>query len=101
LKSEKIWKLWKFNSEKILKIQKKIVKWYGKYGWNVKFSLFSSIFFLSIHYFLPYFPYLFTIQLGFLYYFSYLFTIQLAFLPHYPYYFTFQITFLPHYMEEK
>jgi hypothetical protein len=28
------------NSEKILKIQKKIVKWYGKYGrkvsWNVK-----------------------------------------------------------------
>ena len=38
--SEKIWKLWKkdkLNSEKILKIQKKIVKWYGKYGrklWN-------------------------------------------------------------------
>ena len=36
---EKIWKLWKkdkLNSEQILKIQKKIVKWYGKYGWNVK-----------------------------------------------------------------
>ena len=26
----------KLNSEKIWKIQKKIVKWYGKYGWNVK-----------------------------------------------------------------
>jgi hypothetical protein len=24
------------NSVKIWKIQKKIVKWYGKYGWNVK-----------------------------------------------------------------
>jgi hypothetical protein len=37
--SEKIWKWWKkdkLNSEKISKIQKKIVKWYGKYGWNVK-----------------------------------------------------------------
>jgi hypothetical protein len=34
-----IWKLWKkdkLNSEKIWKIQKKIVEWYGKYGWNVK-----------------------------------------------------------------
>jgi hypothetical protein len=37
--SEKIWKLWKkdkLNREMIWKIQKKIVKWYGKYGWNVK-----------------------------------------------------------------
>jgi len=37
--SETIWKLWKkdkLNSEKIWKILKKIVKWYGKYGWNVK-----------------------------------------------------------------
>jgi hypothetical protein len=36
---EKIWKLWKkdkLNSEKIWKMRKKIVKWYGKYGWNVK-----------------------------------------------------------------
>jgi hypothetical protein len=34
-----IWKIWKkpkLNSEKIWKIQKKIVKRYGKYGWNVK-----------------------------------------------------------------
>ena len=36
---EKICKLGKkdkLNSGKIWKIQKKIVKWYGKYGWNVK-----------------------------------------------------------------
>jgi hypothetical protein len=32
----KIWKKSKMNSEKIWKIQKDIVKWYGKYGWNVK-----------------------------------------------------------------
>jgi hypothetical protein len=38
LKSEKRWKIWKkpkFNNEKILIIQKKIVKWYGKYGRKV------------------------------------------------------------------
>jgi hypothetical protein len=38
-KCEMIWKIWrksKLNSQKIWKIQKKIVKWYGKYGWNVK-----------------------------------------------------------------
>ena len=37
--SEKICKLWKkdqLNSEKIWKIQKTMLKWYGKYGWNVK-----------------------------------------------------------------
>ena len=26
----------KLNSEMIWKMRKKIVKWYGKYGWNVK-----------------------------------------------------------------
>jgi hypothetical protein len=34
-KCEMIWIIWKkskLNSEKIWKIQKKIVKWYGKYG---------------------------------------------------------------------
>ena len=31
-----IWKKDKLNSEMIWKIQKKIVKWYGKYGWNVQ-----------------------------------------------------------------
>jgi hypothetical protein len=31
----KIWKKGKSNSEKIWKIQKKIVKWYGKYGRKV------------------------------------------------------------------
>jgi hypothetical protein len=34
----KICKKSKLNSEKIWKIQKKIVKWYGKYGWNVKYG---------------------------------------------------------------
>jgi hypothetical protein len=37
--SAKIWKLWKkdnLNGETIWKIQKKIVKWYGKYGCNAK-----------------------------------------------------------------
>jgi hypothetical protein len=37
---KKIWKNGKSKCEKIWKIQKKIVKWYGKYGtkvsWNVK-----------------------------------------------------------------
>jgi hypothetical protein len=40
---EMIWKIWKkskLNSDTICKIQRKIVKWYGKYGrkviWNVK-----------------------------------------------------------------
>jgi hypothetical protein len=43
LNSEKLWRLLKeskLSSEKIRKIQKNIVKWYGKYGrkvsWNVK-----------------------------------------------------------------
>ena len=39
-KIRKRWKKAKLNSEKICKIQKKIVKWYGKYGrkvgWIVK-----------------------------------------------------------------
>ena len=39
-KKRKIWKKAKLNSEKICKIQKIIVKWYGKYGrkvgWIVK-----------------------------------------------------------------
>jgi hypothetical protein len=45
-------------------------------------SLFSSIFSISFHNFLLYFPYLFAIQLIFLSYYSYLFTIQLIFLPY-------------------
>jgi hypothetical protein len=39
LKCEMIWKIWnkcKSNSENIWKIQKKIVKRYEIYGWNVK-----------------------------------------------------------------
>jgi hypothetical protein len=35
--------------------------------------------------FLPYFSYLFTIQLNFLLYFPNFFTIQLTFLPYFPY----------------
>jgi hypothetical protein len=37
LNCEMIWKKWKkskLNSEKIWETQKKIVKWYGKYGRN-------------------------------------------------------------------
>jgi hypothetical protein len=44
-------------------------------------SQFSSIFSISCHNFLLYFPYLFTIELTFLLYFPYLYTIQLEFLP--------------------
>ena len=33
--SEMIWKIWKNNCEKIRKIQRKIVKRYGKYGRNI------------------------------------------------------------------
>jgi hypothetical protein len=55
LKSEKIWEIWKeskLNSEKIWKIQ------YSVYPPPpYLFSLYS----LSFHYFLPYFPYHFTI----------------------------------------
>jgi hypothetical protein len=80
----------KLNSEKIGKIQKKIVKRYGKYKrkhWlaapspplyfhnyiiyfnnyiSYKRLLFSFVFSISFHNFLLYFPYLFTIQLIFL-----------------------------------
>jgi hypothetical protein len=54
--------------------------------------LFKSL--LTIRPFLPYFPYLFTIQLAFLPYCPYLITIRLAFLPYSPYLFTIQLTFL-------
>jgi hypothetical protein len=71
----------------------------------------SSIFSISFHNFLlyfpnlftfrltclPYFSYLFTFQLIFLPYFSYLFTIQLAFLPYCPYLFTIKLAFLPYF----
>jgi hypothetical protein len=43
----------------------------------------SSIFSLSFHNFLLYFPNLIAIQLGFVPYFSYHFTIQLGFLPYF------------------
>jgi hypothetical protein len=73
--SEKIWKI----QEKIVKIGKiwkKIVKRFGKsisFHYSTYFSsiffisfhystCFSSIFFKSFHYFVPYFLYLFTIQ---------------------------------------
>jgi hypothetical protein len=45
--------------------------------------------------FLPYFSYLFTIQLTLLPYFPY-FTFQLTFLPYFSYLFTIQPTFLPY-----
>jgi hypothetical protein len=45
----------------------------------------SSIFFISFHNFLPYFPCHFTFQLTFLLYFPYLFTI---FFPYFPNLFT-------------
>jgi hypothetical protein len=63
---EMIWKIWKkskLNSEKI---------------WTIS-TYIASVFSLSFHYFLQYFPNLFLIQLGFLPYCSYLFTIQLTF----------------------
>ena len=69
----KIWKKGKSNSEKIWKIQKKIVKRYEKYGRNV--SCFSSICSLSFHNVLLYFPNLFTIWLAFLPYFPNHFTL--------------------------
>jgi hypothetical protein len=50
------------------------MKKYGKYERNVSFDIisqFSSIFSISFHNFLPYFPYRFTIQP--------------IFLPHFPY----------------
>jgi hypothetical protein len=36
---ERIWKKGKSNSEKNWKIQKKIVKWYGKYGRKVSWIM--------------------------------------------------------------
>ena len=57
----------------------------------------SSIFSLSFHNFLLYFPNLITIQLGFVPYFSYHFTIQLGFLPYFSYLFPIQLTFLPYF----
>jgi hypothetical protein len=53
-------------------------------------SLFSSIFSLSFHYFLLYFPNLFTIRLTCLPYFSNHFTIQLIFLPYFPIFSSYQ-----------
>jgi hypothetical protein len=52
--SEKIWKIWKkgkLNSKKIWKKGRKDEK-------DMKNTYFSSIFSISFHYFLPYFPYL-------------------------------------------
>jgi hypothetical protein len=51
--------------------------------------------------FLPYFTYLFTIQLTLLPYFPNLSTIQLIFLPYFPNHFTVQLTFLPYFPYEK
>jgi hypothetical protein len=53
-------------------------------------SLFSSIFSLSFHYFLLYFPSLFTIRLTYLPYFPNHFTIQLIFLPYFPMFSSYQ-----------
>jgi hypothetical protein len=53
-------------------------------------SLFSSIFSLSFHYFLLYFPNLFTIRLTYLPYFPNHFTIQLVFLPYFPMFSSYQ-----------
>jgi hypothetical protein len=68
-------------------------EWNHNESYSILFYL-SFIISISFHYFLVYFPYLFTIQLGFLPYFSYLFTIHLAFLPYYPYLITIQSAFL-------
>ena len=66
---------------------------------------FSSVFSISFHNFLLYFPYLFTIQLTFLLHFPILFTISSVFcisfhnfLPYFPYFFTIQLTFLPYFL---
>jgi hypothetical protein len=86
----------------LLKMRKKIVKWYGKYrrkvswivkwygkyvrkvSWIVKrfgkYEMWNDI--LG---FLPYFPYLFTLQLIFLLCFPNIITIQLSFLPYFTY----------------
>ena len=58
-------------------------------------TYFSSIFSLSFHNFLLYFPNHFTIQLIFLPYFLYHFTFQLF--PCCPYLITIQLTFLPYF----
>jgi hypothetical protein len=71
--SEKIWKIQKKIEKRFEKYRRKIswiVKRQGKYGRNVSTYLFFIIS-ISFHYFLLYFPYLFTIQFGFLPYFSY------------------------------
>jgi hypothetical protein len=91
----KIWKKPKLNSEKIWKIQKKILKRYEKYGrkvgWSFHFSTyFSSIFSISFHistYFSSisfhistYFSSIFFISFyNFFLYFSNHFTIQLTY----------------------
>jgi hypothetical protein len=62
------------------------VKWNGKYGRKI-----------VKRYFLPYFPYLFTIQFAFSHYFSYHFTIQLAFLSYLQYLFTIFLPYFPLY----
>jgi hypothetical protein len=77
----------------------------------ITLTYFSSIFSISFHNFLLYFPNFFTIQLTFLssfpYHFTsqltflpycpYLITIRLDFLPYFPYLFTIQLTFLPYF----
>jgi hypothetical protein len=76
--SERIWDIWrkdKLNGEMIWKIQKNIVKKQWKYRRKVSWIVIRSIFSISFHNFLLYFPYLITIQLGYLPYFPYHFTI--------------------------
>jgi hypothetical protein len=75
LNSEKIWEIQKkgkLNSEKIWKTRKKSRLNSKMICFRIFhiFSLFSSIFSISFHNFLPHFQYLFTIQLGFLPYFD-------------------------------
>jgi hypothetical protein len=100
LNREKIWKLWKkskLNSEKIWKIWKKPKL-------NSEKIYFSSIFFISFHNFLLYFPNLFTTRLAFLPYFpnnltmSSIFSLSFHyFLLYFPNVFTIRLTYLPYF----
>jgi hypothetical protein len=103
LNSEKIWKIQKkskLNSGKYGNYGRKIswiVKRFGKYKENCEMRwkiYFPYLFITTKVTFLPYFPYLFTIQLIFLPYFPNLITIQLPFLPCFPSLFTIQLGFL-------
>jgi hypothetical protein len=79
LKCDKIWTIWKngkLNSETIWKIWKKNLLFFRIVHTLSLFDLHSSIFFISFHNFLLYFPNLFTIQLTFLPHCPYLITIN-------------------------